>query len=264
MIRVRKPRAPAKLQSGTSLTEQNCAAFDTNSTDYLVGKKKFDFKRGIYGHKSVKDALINAQHGKCCFCEGLFKAHAYGDVEHYRPKSSVRQARKAKALYPGYFWLAYSWDNLFWSCQICNRTNKKDFFPLIDPAKRVRSHKGDLAIEEPLLLNPSAPEDPRNHIKFRGNLAFGVTKRGRTTIEIVDLNRTDLAEERLDHLKKLRGLLDIVRLCERNMEPDDAELVHNASRQLALAVQPTAKFSAMAADFLASTSYTEASEEVTD
>ena len=243
MIRVRKPRAPEKLKSGTSLTEQNC-------TDYNAGTRKFKFDKTIYGHKTVKDALIKAQHGKCCFCEGRFKAHAYGDVEHYRPKSSVRQARNAKALFPGYYWLAYSWDNLFWCCEICNRTNKRDFFPLIDPAKRARSHNDEFTNEEPLILNPGGLENPRNHIAFRDEIAKGVTNAGRTTIEIVDLNRNDLAEERLDHLKKLRGLLDIVRLCEANLEPDDAELAHEASRELDLAVQPTAKFSAMAADYL--------------
>lgn len=171
-------------------------------------------------------------------------------MEHYRPKSSVRQEKTADALFPGYYWLAYSWDNLFWSCQICNRKNKRDFFPLVDLAKRARSHKVKLAKEKPLLLNPGGPEDPRNHLKFRDEIAKGVTNAGRTTIEIVGLNRPDLAEERLARLNELRMLLAIVQRHEGNLKPDDAELVQDARRELDLAVQPTAKFSAMAADFL--------------
>ena len=250
MIRVRKPRAPAKLKSGTSLTEQDCTAYDANSADYLVGTKKFKrFKRDIYGHKSVKDALKNAQYQKCCFCEGRFKAHYSGDVEHYRPKRAVKQDKHAQALYPGYYWLVYSWGNLYYSCSICN-SRKSSFFPLVDPAKRARSHAHSLADEKPLILDPSGPENPRNHIKFRDEIAKGVTNAGRTTIEIVGLNRIDLAEERLARLMELRRLLAIVRLYKEDLEPDAAELVQDASRELALAVQSTAKFSAMAADFL--------------
>ena len=243
MIRVRKLRAPARLKSGTSLTEQNCTA-------YRAGTRKFGFDKTIYGHKTVKDALIKAQNGKCCFCEGRFKAHAYGDVEHYRPKSSVKQARNAKPLSPGYYWLAYAWDNLFWCCEICNRTNKRDFFPLIDPAKRARSHDDEVMNEEPLILNPSGQTDPRRHIKFLKEIAKGETKAGQTTIEMIGLNRSALAEERLARLNELRRLLTIVRLYEGNMKPDAVELVKDARCELDLAVQPTAVFSAMAADFL--------------
>ena len=243
MIRVCKPDAPTRLQAGIARTAQDC-------TDYNAGRREFKFDKTIYGHQTVKDTLSKAQHDKCCFCEGRFKAHAYGDVEHYRPKSSVRQARRAKALYPGYFWLAYSWNNLFWCCQICNRTHKKEFFPLIDPAKRARAHKDNLAIEKPLLLNPCGLEDPRNHIKFRGNLAWGVTKRGRTTIEIVGLNRPTLTEERLTHLKKIRVLWDITQVLNGKVEPTAAKVLKNAQNELDAAVQPTAKYSAMAADFL--------------
>jgi hypothetical protein len=31
--------------------------------------RDFEFDGGIYGHRSVKDALREAQHGKCAFCE---------------------------------------------------------------------------------------------------------------------------------------------------------------------------------------------------
>jgi len=242
MIRVRKPREPAKLKSGASLTEQHCTA-------YNAGTKKIEFDQTIYGHKTVKDALIKAQHGKCCFCEGRFKAHAYGDVEHYRPKGAVKQDKNAEALYPGYYWLVYSWENLYYSCTICN-SRKSSCFPLVDPTKRARSHSDSLAEENPLILDPGGSEDPRDHINFRYEIAKGVTNSGRTTIEIVDLNRNDLVEERLDHLNKLRTLLSVVRFCEGKMEPDDAKLKQDANSQLALAVQPAEVFSAMATDFL--------------
>ena len=42
---------------------------------------------------------------------------AYGDVEHYRPKSI-------------YWWLAYNYDNYLVSCQLCNQKFKKAKFPV--------------------------------------------------------------------------------------------------------------------------------------
>lgn len=120
MIRVVKPSAPERLSLGTALTDSDCSAYEAEYVDYMAGTAKFDFQRNVYGHASVKDTLKTAQHAKCCFCEGRFDAHNHGDVEHYRPKRAVRQSRKTKASYPGYYWLVYSWENLYYSCSICN------------------------------------------------------------------------------------------------------------------------------------------------
>ena len=57
---------------------------------------------------------------------------------------------------PGYFWLAYVWENLFFACQLCNQTFKQNLFPLANPTKRrARSHMDDLSAEEPLLIHPA-------------------------------------------------------------------------------------------------------------
>ena len=265
MIRICKPDVPPKLKrAGIAQTKKDCAAYDANPDDYLNGIRKFKFKRAIYGHNSVKDTLRKVQHKKCCFCEGQFEAFAAADVEHYRPKGAVQQDENSSRLIPGYYWLAYSWDNLYWCCQVCNRNNKKNYFPLANPTRRARSHIDDLATEKPLILNPGGPEDPRRHIKFRDAIAVGSTKAGRKTVEILGLNRGQLVEERLTHLNELRRLLEIVEVFASNPEPKSLRLLRDARHGITSAVQPAAVFSAMAADYLASTSYAEASEEVTD
>ena len=152
-------------------------------------------------HTVVRETLKKAQNGKCCFCEGKFAAFAAADVEHYRPKGAVRQKEKSKAVLPGYFWLAYSWENLYWCCQVCNRSNKRDFFPLKDPAKRARSHADNLAEEEPLILDPGGLDDPSEHIGFHQELAVGLTEVGTNTIQLIGLNRAALVEERLTRLR---------------------------------------------------------------
>lgn len=264
MIQVFKPTAPSILQkAGIARTKKDCEAYDANSDDYLDGTEKFEFSRDIYSHDDVRIALSRSQDEKCCFCEGRFGAFAPAHVEHYRPKGSTRQDKNSERQYPGYYWLAYSLDNLYWCCQTCN-TNKSDFFPLDDPEKRARSHNCDLADEKPLILDPGGQEDPRLHIGFLDDIADSSTKAGQKTIEVIDLNRQELIDDRRDHLNLLIAFCNVIRLSDSSSNPEAIELRQDAQKRLRAAVQPAAVFSAMAADFLASTSYTEASEEITD
>ncbi len=241
MIRVNKQGgAPARLASGTPLTEENCARYTADSAACLSGATKFEFVKAIYGHSAVKAALRDAQHRKCCFCEGRFEAHAAADVEHYRPNTYV---------HPGYYWLAYAWENLYYCCQVCNRSHKRTLFPLVHPAHRARSHSDDINDERPLILDPGGPEDPRCHIGFREEVAVGRTRAGRMTIEVVGLNRPALVEERLALLNDLRRLSEVIRLLDGSVEPTVVDLLDDARRTLAKAVLPSAKFSAMAVDW---------------
>lgn len=83
---------------------------------------------------------------------------------------------------PGYYWLAYRWQNLLLSCHDCNCTYKRTLFPLADPIERARSHHDDLTREQPLFIDP-AMQDPRDHIRFDDDLPTGITAQGVTTIE---------------------------------------------------------------------------------
>jgi len=243
VIRVTKRTCPDALLAGAERTKEDCAA-------YSNGKRQFDFYRAIYGHKAVRTALREAQHRKCCYCEGRSDAFAPADIEHYRPKGAVRQGRESKKLFPGYYWLAYKWENLYLCCQVCNRSCKKDLFPLEDPAARARSHQDDISGEKPLLLDPGGPDDLHKHIQFRQEYAVGLTGAGRTTIEVLDLNREALVDERLKRLKELRKLQATVQLLADSTEPKHVALREDARNELARANLPDAIFSAMAADLL--------------
>lgn len=175
MIRVTKPPCPDVLRAGADRTRADCAAYDENAAAYSGGEIKFEFDPNVYGHKAVKTLLREAQHRKCCYCENQSVASAPLHVEHYRPKGAVRQDRKSQTLLPGYYWLAYSWDNLHLCCQVCNG-NKSYLFPLADDAERARSHRDDIARERPLLLDPGGADDPREHIRFRQERAVGLTE----------------------------------------------------------------------------------------
>ena len=251
MIRVHKPSAPRRLANGEALTRRDCKAYKANRVDYENATRRFAFERNIYGHNTVRAVLRKAQHGKCCFCEGKqFGPFAAADVEHYRPKGAVRQNEQLKKVLPGYFWLAYSWDNLYLSCQFCNRSNKKSLFPLKDPTKRASSHADNLAEEEPLIIDPGGLDDPREHIGFHKEVAIGLTEVGRNTIQYIGLNRPALEDARLTRLAQLDLLLKIVAISKRNADAQLAELAEDAAGGLEAAVSPRAEFSAMATQLI--------------
>lgn len=250
MILITKSGPPAKLGEGAALVTSYNADFLARQAEYEDGSAGFDIRKEIYGHRSVKEVLRTAQRKKCCFCEGIFEANAAADVEHYRPKRYSQQAVKRSKIYPGYYWLAYNWDNLFYCCQVCNRSHKKNIFPLRNPNARARNHLNDVTAEEPLLLNPSGPANPRDHIKFRQDIAVGVTEAGDTTIKVVGLNRVDLSEDRLGTLQRLLLLQDIVETLDGSADPGDQRLTTRAREELDRAKLPEAKYSAMASDLI--------------
>jgi len=71
----------------------------------------------------VKDQLLLETHDKCAYCETPTSVVAYGDVEHFRPKST-------------YWWLAYCYDNYAASCTLCNQKYKKAAFPILKSRMR--------------------------------------------------------------------------------------------------------------------------------
>ena len=155
-----------------------------------------DFKSSIYGANDVREQLMNDQHEKCAFCECTL-LDKDPEVEHFRPKTRVRQDKtRGNTIKLAYYWMAYDWDNLLYSCHQCNRI-KGNYFPLKDPDNRF-----DIPNESPLLINPYT-EDPADFIEFRQEKVFAKNNnaKGNKTIEVLGLNRKDLVELRRRRLK---------------------------------------------------------------
>jgi uncharacterized protein (TIGR02646 family) len=201
----------------------------------------------VYGAPEVKRQLVEDQHGKCCFCES--KVGTDGDVEHFRPKGGWRQVPTDPLTSPGYYWLAYDWDNLFLCCSACNTRNKRNLFPLRDPLARATAHTGDLTREDPLFLNPAAC-DPEAFIGFRAEIPYPIDDNlaGKETIASLGLAREILNERRRDRLALLRRLQDLVMLLERKKphEEEAQRIIDRAEAELAQATADTAEFAAMA------------------
>lgn len=172
--------------------------------------KSDDFERH-WGHGTVRLALWEMQQRKCCYCERIRDVNRESDVEHFRPKADIFEESGAG----GYWWLAYEWTNLFFSCRYCNQEYKKTQFPLQDPSRRARTQTDSLDAETPILIDPTA-EDPADFIGYDWQSAYGVMVfpcgfdgegRGAGTIRITGLDRSELNEDRASFVGTLQGIV---------------------------------------------------------
>jgi len=134
------------------------------------------FDQGIIGDPLLRAAIEELFYRKCAYCESCLEEVGW-DVEHFRPKGRVAEARPPM----GYYWLAYKWRNLYASCKVCNQRRrdppiwgdprfkpaggKLDKFPLSDERNRVRTPLGSLSREKALLLDPCV-DNPEGHFKY--------------------------------------------------------------------------------------------------
>jgi uncharacterized protein (TIGR02646 family) len=251
VIKIRKGAAPPGLvEAGEDHVRQLCAAYDTDPGLYQDGTRKMAFSSTIYASEAVKAALNASHHGKCCYCETVIQyPYAYPHVEHWRPKERSLQGRHEAPMQPGYYWLAYTWDNLLLSCAFCNSTKKGDLFPLQNPAARARHHGMRIEDETPAILKPDGDRDPREHITFHEEVPVGLTPLGDKTIEVLGLD-SQAHEPRLTHLREIQR--------KREMYIDLMGIDHPAVRRCAellrqsveQAVQPEMPYSAMVAVYL--------------
>lgn len=199
-----KPPVPAILRS-----EKVTRAYETireklDSGENITDK---DFPR-YWREDDVRLTIWENHHGKCCYCERKRDPKREADIEHFRPKGEIAGEGK-----PGYWWLAYDWDNLFFSCKACNQTKNTEF-PVRGP--RARNQNNDLSLENPVLPHPEH-ENPEELIEWKWEtkkpeLVFPKGKdkdgRGSKTIEILGLGSNLLAQERgQNYLLLLQGIV---------------------------------------------------------
>ena len=167
----------------------------------------------VFRHESVVESLNEIYAEKCGYCESKLFVTCSLCVDHYRPKKGVKGLSHS-----GYFWLAYEWSNLVSSCSICNN-NKSNLFPIEDEMDRVaapsekreqwRADSEHMLGERPLLLHPEI-DNAEEYLQMDANgvlTAKNGSLRGRTTIEIFDLNRDGLIRERKKIVQEIKEKL---------------------------------------------------------
>lgn len=168
----------------------------------------------------IKSAFIKLQNNKCAYCERQLghnrRSRIEHDIEHFRPKSSVKlwpiadSGRKYKfatgqASDKGYYLLPYNIFNYTTACKTCNSTLKANFFPVGGARINNTDDFTALKAEKPLLIYPigDADADPESLLTFQGVLPVPKVKRGekyqraRVTIDLFELDtREDLTQQR--------------------------------------------------------------------
>ena len=187
--------APARLV-GEKQKKKNKKRLKEEYDGAKQEQRSMKFNSRIYGSKPIKDQLKLISYGKCSYCDRYIIDVQHCDVEHFRPKSK-------------YCWIAYTWENLLLSCQICNQSFKSDKFPVSE--NQVISPNSDLALEQHLLINP-VDEDPEVFFGYddEGDEVSIFAKDNPTKdrvdacIDIYGLNRESLLDRRREKLLILK------------------------------------------------------------
>jgi uncharacterized protein (TIGR02646 family) len=197
-----------------------------------------------YKDVEVKKALEKLFHNKCAYCEGEAASQGPWDVEHYRPKGSVKE----NSTHSGYYWLAYTWDNLLPSCTFCNQRHvdqptwdepvagpaagKLDQFPLLDEQDRAMAPDSPLSKEKPALLNPCIDQDCEAYFRYdiQGHIlaAESGSPRAERTIGLCHLERRRLRDARADLMVKVIKAVE----CHELAVSQNNELMVQMTREL--------------------------------
>jgi uncharacterized protein (TIGR02646 family) len=182
--------------------------------DYLKHIVDTDTKRlmtrSFFGKSIAKLApnwhtiLFDRFHGKCAFCETPLSMES-SELEYYRPVNGVIDENDNLKNYDHYYvWLTYDWTNLLLSCKICSMY-KKNYFPV--NGRRAVFGKS-IHTEKALLLDPCS-DSPEQYLYFdRNGRIHAKSEKGSHTIELLQLNRSELVSARKEEAIALRNAIE--------------------------------------------------------
>lgn len=210
MIRLKKLANPKPFEVSTKNTlyiremAKLKAYFKLDPTERA--RTRPPFNEGLLSAESAVQELKRIQHSKCAFCETLLGRNSGRFVSHYRPLSNAVDPYHNTQHLECYAWFAYEWQNLMLICKDCDN-HKLNYFPISGrTAVAFSSWRAAQLREIPLLLNPFE-DNPSDHLIFdTDGIARATSAAGRTTIELLNLNRSWLClnrKEQIDAALKL-------------------------------------------------------------
>ena len=237
---IRYPITEAELWRRIETLQPTWRTRTQQRTADLVAAGRYQERSSIWSE--IKSVYMDLQHAKCGYCEKWLEHTDYGsienDIEHYRPKSSVRAYpptassatasgtdARANLTYSfstgddgpaGYFHLAYHPLNYLTACKTCNTILKSDYFPVAATRVTTGGHPHDYDGEQPFLPYPIGDFDvaPETLIGFEGIFAIPIgtneaeRRRAEVTIDFFQLNnREDLRRQRIAILRALYSVL---------------------------------------------------------
>lgn len=156
---MRHPHATELIKAAREMQDQVNA-----EPDPAARKKLIDENSSVW--KAFREPFQECFGDKCWYTESLNVA-TDDDIDHFRPKLRVWERRDD---HPGYWWLAFDWENFRLSSHRANRLRKNaaysvtagkgDHFPIFDEGARWMA-RTDICSEDPKLLDPTDPADPQ-------------------------------------------------------------------------------------------------------
>ncbi|MGF2055333.1 HNH endonuclease [Vagococcus fluvialis] len=176
--------------------------------ELLASGQATEYIKTRYRHDEIKAKLNEETHGKCAYCEGKYKSTSFLRVEHMLPKTIFTDK-------------TYEWKNLTNSCEVCN--NRKGDTYKVSTGEN--------------LLNPYN-DNVEEELFFIGSFIAGRNEKAVESIDIYDLNRAELVEDRQ---QKITDILLTVQ--QYKIVAENNPLKRMYKKELERAVQPSSEFS---------------------
>lgn len=174
--------------------------------ELLKKRRRWGHRKELWMNANLKNDFRVFFYDKCWYTE-VKLAGGDVDIDHFRPKASVKQYKDYHYNEPlsttGYNWLKNEPSNYRGSCAVANRPHgeggKRDYFPLKTDSPLMR--EDNLAQEEQLLLDPCNRTDV-GLIAYCGNTIICATDnpddkiRCKVSAELYNWNDTFIRQER--------------------------------------------------------------------
>lgn len=212
--------------------------------------------------RDLMTALSTLSDAKCWYSESC-NPSADKNVDHFRPKAAVTEDKS----HEGYWWLAFDWRNFRYSSQWCNQRRndsasstsggKGNHFPLRPGSYRAQQEGDPHDNEEPMLLDPSDPEDWKL-LAFRPDglpipAALGGTldhDRARTSIEVYHLHCKPMVDGRRSIAGRVQRLVQEMDLLHPSIaQVQQRQFYKKRLRDLLRLIDRKAQYSAAALSY---------------
>lgn len=205
MRRVVRPRVPPRFLSSEEVLRERQRVLDylRRDPDDRRGRRG-NLNDSMFFNRSFRTDLVDSFRGKCAFCESdISSDFDFSDdlrVSHLRPYSYLDEEGVDKDYY---LWLAFEWQNLYASCAACDKA-KRDRFPVRGMRAPFLASYVDTNRQEKRLLVDPCQDAPEKHISFRMNgTVEALTEQGYTTINVFNLNREQLIQDRRNRIHEM-------------------------------------------------------------
>ena len=151
--------------------------------------KSIELKKRItrFYPKEVKYLLFDATHGHCSYCDVKLD-HFNSEINNFLPKSKFPK-------------IAYDWNNLYLCCRTCNRYKSAKFSEYI-----LRPDDINYSFEKYFICDFKAGK-----ILPNPNISIYEQEKAKITIDILNLNRTNLLKSRLMEFKRFKEILYVAK-----------------------------------------------------